>query len=238
MMRILAFTLALVMAMSVAAFAQGDGKDAGSGIITLEQMQKQLQFFKVDREGIHVHFVLPIGWELVEEGVDPVTGELEESMPAYVLLSRSPVHNPEDPTDLIFELSIYRRGLTEDLPADVPAEERTPGRQLWNFLNEQLSINLKGGLTCRTKLRDIDAKPYGLSSPDREPTWFVPLAYDTPEGAELYTFTSFTGDTVWSMKFLVAEGQIENYGALIALVLDNTFGLTDAQYKEMTSKVK
>ncbi len=38
---------------------------------------------------------------------------------------------------------------------------------------------------------------------------------------------------MWTLKFLVAEDQIDNYGALIALILDNSFGLTEAEMKEM-----
>jgi hypothetical protein len=231
--------IALIIAVPAGAAhaQQNNGDDVppgtkGSGVITLEQMTEDLQFFRIEQEGIFVHFVLPAGWELVEEGVDPATGEVDPDIPAYVLLSRSPIHTADEPTDFIFELDIYHQGLTEDLPADLPEEERNPGVQLWNFLNAQMSLYLKGGLTCRTARNEIEAKPYGTTSPQRQPTFFVPLAYDTPTGAELYTFTTFTGDKVWTLKFLVAEDQIDNYGALIALILDNSFGLTEKELKE------
>jgi hypothetical protein len=227
-----------------AAFAQQTTGDdvppgtTGSGIITLDQMTEDLQFFRIEQQDIYVHFVLPVGWELLEEGIDPATGEVDPDIPAYVLLSRAPVHTPDEATDFIFELDIYYQGLTEDLPEDTPEDQRNPGVQLWDFLNSEISLYLRGGLTLRTARNQIEAKPYGTTSPQREPTFFVPLAYDTPSGAELYTFTTFTGDTVWELKFLVSEGQIDNYGALIALILDNSFGLTEQELKDQQKKIK
>lgn len=237
MLKFLAASLLCLGLSATAAHAQNQGEDVppgtkGSGVITLDQLTEELQFFRVEQNDIFVHFVLPAGWELVEEGIDPATGEVKPDIPAYVLLSRSPVHTPDEPTDFLFELDIYHEGLTENLPDDVPEEERNPGVQLWNFLNSQMSLYLRGGLTCRTPRNDIKAKAYGTTSPQRDPTLFVHLSYDTPSGAELHTFTTFTGDTVWEIKFLVAEGQIENYGALIALILDNSFGLTEDELKE------
>jgi len=239
---LIAMLLCLTLpAVSAAAQTKGSDDDVppgtvGEGLITLEQLTNELQFFRIEREGIYVHFVLPTGWELVEQGIDPTTGEVDPDIPYYGLLSRTPRNAPDEPTDFIFELDIYNRGLLDDLPADTPAEERNPGVQMRHFVNEQLTIYLKGGLKCRTKRNEVQAKAYGTTSPQRDPTYFVPLAYDTPTGAELYTFATFTGDKVWEVKFLVAKGQIDNYGALIALILDNTFGLTEEQLKEQQAK--
>lgn len=208
----------------------------GSGAVTATQVTEDLQFLLTEREGIVVNFVLPRGWELVEESTDPKRS-------IYALISRAPVTKKGDPTDLLFELDIYKHGLLEDLPAATPKEERDPGVQLWNFLNAQITMNLKAGAKCTTRPQNIAAKPYG--PPSREPTMFVPIFYDVPappktkgKGSSLFTFTSMVGDKVWMVKFLVAKDQVDNYGALIALVLNNSFGMTKAQHDELVKQSK
>lgn len=217
----------------------GKGQDRvpiGSGAVTATQMTKDLQFLLTERDGIVINFVLPRGWELVEESTDPKRN-------IYALISRAPVVKKGDPTDLLFELDIYKQGLLENLPPDTPKEERDAGVQLWNFLNAQITMNLKAGAKCTTKPQNIEAKPYG--SPPREPTMFVPIFYDVPpppktkgKGSSLYTFTSMVGDKVWMVKFLVAKDQVDNYGALIALVLNNSFGMTKAEYDQLVKQSK
>lgn len=205
----------------------------GSGAMNLEQLTKQLQFLSAQKEGIVVNFILPKGWELVEEGVDAKTGKVREDLNVYSLLSRRPVADPKDPTDFLFELDIFKHGLLEGAKADAKTGKMpTDADRFKDFLDTQMSINIKGGLKVTSKPADITPRAYG---PDkgRPKTIFVPVFYQTPTGADLYTFTSVSGDKVWQVKFLVSKGQTENYGALIALMLDNTFGMTDAEYKEL-----
>ena len=229
--------MAAAVLVAAPCFAQGnDGRPAGtvgSGSITVEQILQDIVQYTAERNGINVFFVLPRGWELQEEGLDKQTGELVEGVPAYMLLSRAPVADPDDPTDLVFEMLIYEQGLTENLPEDLPEEERTHKARFRGFLDAQLSQALSRGWTVETDVKDIVPKPYG---PDDRPygqTAFVPIFYKTEEGAMLYTFTSVAWDTVWMLRFLVAKDQTDNYGALIALILDNSFALTDEQYEEI-----
>lgn len=234
--------LALLAALPALAAPDKDKKDqkdtgappgsVGAGAMTLEQITKELQYLTAQKEGIVVNFILPKGWEVVEEGIDAKTGKVREDLNVYSLLSRRPVADPKDPTDFIFELDIYKHGLKEGAKADpktgvVPSE----ADQFKEFLDVQMSVNIKGRLKVTSKPADIVPRAYG---PDNRPkTIFVPVFYETPTGADLYTFTSVAGDKVWQMKFLVSKGQTENYGALIALMLDNTFGMTDAEFQEL-----
>lgn len=213
----------------------------GSGAITATQFTKDLQILMTEWQGTVINFVLPRGWELVEAGLDSKTGKLRDDLKIYSLISRAPVAKKGDPTDLLFELDIFKQGLLEDLPADTPADQRTEPAQFNGFLNAQITINIKAGARCVTKPQDIEAKPYG--PPTRPPTMFVPIFYEVPpphnskgKGSVLYTFTSVAGGKVWMLKFLVAKDQIDNYGALIALILNNSFGLTKAEYEEMIRK--
>lgn len=84
-----------------------------------------------------------------------------------------------------------------------------------------------------------------MAPPTRPPTVFVPIFYEVPpahnsksKGSVLYTFTSVVNGKVWMLKFLVAKDQIDNYGALIALILNNSFGMTKAEYEELVRKAK
>lgn len=215
----------------------------GSGAITATQFTKDLQILMTEWQGTVINFVLPRGWELVEAGMDPKTGKLRDDLKIYSLLSHAPVAKKGDATDLLFELDIFKQGLLEDLPADTPADQRTEPAQFNGFLNTQITINIKAGARCVTKPQDIVAKPYG--PPTRPPTMFVPIFYEVPpahnskgKGSVLYTFTSVAGGKVWMLKFLVAKDQIDNYGALIALILNNSFGLTKAEYEAMIIKSK
>lgn len=224
-----------------AAFAQTSSKDVEkdldhdrSGVITIEQLGK-LQTFTIKVADIAVFFVLPQGWELEEPTVDRTTGKQLDKVNVYVVYSNSVGHEDQKVPDLIFELTVFLKGLDEDLPPDIPEEQRSVGYQFRRFLNEQISYNLKGGLDLKTPLSAIDAKPYGTSS-KRAPTLFVPLKFEVPQGGELYTFSSFTGNKAWQIRFYVEENQIENYGALIALILDNAFGLTKDEFEAMTGK--
>jgi hypothetical protein len=203
-----------------------------SGVITLEQLTKELQYLTAQKEGIVVNFILPKNWEVVEEGIDAKTGKVREDLNVYSLLSRRPVADPKDPTDFIFELDIYKHGLTEGGQTNPKTgKPSTPADQFKEFLDVQMGINIKGGLKVTSKPGEIVPHEYGPKN--RPKTIFVPVFYETPSGAMFYTFTSVAGDKIWQMKFLVSKDQTENYGALIALILDNSFGMTEAEFQEL-----
>lgn len=248
---IVAFVLALLLPAVALAQAQGQkgGEppgSIGSGAITVKQLLEDTKHWVAEKEGIVVVFILPKGWELAEQGIDAKTGKLKEDLNVYSLISRAPVAKKGDPTDLIFELKIYKRGLLDGLPANTPADQRKPGVQLWRFLNEQVSINAKGGLKCITSIQDMKEKPYGPGPPLREYyTMFVPIFYEVPpppgsksSGSVLYTFTSMTGDKAWMLRFLVNKDQVDNYWALIALVLHETIGMTKDEYEQYMAAAK
>jgi hypothetical protein len=208
----------------------------GSGGIPVDMMVNDLQFLLAKKSGIVVNYILPKTWTVVEQTKD-VKGKPTPGI--FVLLSHRPMPGDE-PTDFIWELDIYDKNLFADIPTGLSKEdeEKERGKRLWDFLNSQISFNAKGGLKLQGSRKDIGPKEYGPTS--RPKTMFVPMYYEVPaapnsksKGSMLYTFTSVTGGKVWQLKFLVAKDQIDNYGALIALTLENTFGLTDAQFAEL-----
>jgi len=201
----------------------------GSGAITLKQIMEELQYMVAEKYGIVIYYVLPKGWKVEEQGKDPKTGKLREDLNSYVLISHRPMPDPKEPTEFIYELDVYKRGLMEDPPKDLKQGDDPVAVQFANFLNEQLSINLKAGLKCKTNKRDIVPKLYG---PKDRPTAFVKITYEVPNGAILHTFTSVTGDKIWQLKFLIAKGQEDNYDPLIPLLLYNTFGMTKEQFDQ------
>ena len=203
------------------------GAQDDSGVITMEQLAKDMQYLQAEWQGIVVHYVLPKGWELQEQYA-------KEDAKQYTVTSHSLTPDKDTPPDMIFELTVFSRGLLDDLPADASEADKTGRVQFRNFLDEQISINLKAGLKCKTKPADIVPKGYGPTT--RPPTFFVPIQYDTPWKEKLYTFTTVTADKIWMVKFLIKENQVENYGALVALMLFNTFGMTAAEEKELRNK--
>ncbi len=236
---LLVLTAAAVLMMAAPCFAEGqDGPPPGtigSGSITIEQIQKDIVQYTAERNGIKVFFVLPRGWELKEEGLDKA-GKLLEGVPAYLLLSRAPVAKPDDPTDLVFELHVYEQRLPIDGITDKDGKKVDQKELFRGFLDAQLNQALGRGWKVLTEAKDIVPKPYGPENRPYGQTPFVPIFFETKEGAKLYTFTSVAEDTVWMLRFLVTKDQTENYGALIALILDNTFALTDAQYTEVEQR--
>ncbi len=236
-MRVILIVSALLL-LATTAFAQTsqDDREKGldherSGVITLEQLQKDLKTHHTGFGGIVVSFVLPKGWEPIEATVNPKTLKQYEEIGIYSLVAAAPTEDENEPPDMVFELDIFEKSLLADLPPETPIEERQPVFQMWNFLNEQINFHIKGNLKLVTPIREIKPQPYG-TSPEREPTWFTHLKFEIPDGGMLYTFTALSGDKVWMLKFYVEEGQTENYGALIALILNNTFGLTEAEFSE------
>lgn len=229
-----AIAFALVILLAQGAWAQtGPPEDSGgSGAISFEDLSDNIEVFATHREGIVVFFILPVGWPVAEPGVDRATGELDEELSRYTLLSRSPVVDEDEAADLVFELSIFRYGLPDEWSDGVTEEEKSELERaaFWDFLDVQMSANLEAGLHCATPTEEIKAKPYGTGT--RPPTLFVPIFYEPRGGgARMYTFTSTHAGKVWMLKFLVKEDQIDNYGALIALVVNNSFAMTEAEFE-------
>jgi hypothetical protein len=236
----------MVLLLSGAALAQGgqqkpkDDRPAGtydSGAITLEQMTQGLQFLISKRYGIVVNYVLPQGWEVAEQAKNG-TGPKDPGRLAS--LSRRPMADPKEPTDFIFELDIYEPDILSGLDAnmDKKAKDAEIGKRFRNFLDAQMGINIKAGMKVLSKAGEIVPRQYG---PDgtRPKTTLVPIRYQTKEGgATLHTFTGLTGGQVWQVKFLVNKDQEQTYGALMAIILNNTFALTDAQYEQLLKNTK
>ena len=230
------------------AAADEDTEATGISLPMLTSMQTQV----AEKEDIVVHFVLPPNWEVAEEGIDPATGRLAEDLKQYTLLSRRPVAHPDDPVDFIFELDIFEPRLKIELPAGfdslAPAEKNRAHEQasadaLTAFLNMQMNVFLQAGMKCETPIREIKAKPFTPEGAGRPDTYFVPITYGVPPppggtGKTLYTFTSFTGNTVWQVKFLVSSDQLEAYYGLITLIINNTFAVTAEAWEILKQQAK
>jgi hypothetical protein len=250
----------LLAAPAKAAPAKDDGKN--TVIITADQLAKDINTYKVQKYGIHAHFVLPKNWELNEPEKDK-SGKVSDDLPYYVILSHAPTSHPNDPTDLVFEMRIFKRGLTEDMPANTTKEKREEerGKRFWAFLNKQISDSTKMGMKLTTDRSQIRAKPYGVAvdangnaqtdkngkikgKPGRPVQYFVPLHYDIKplgdkgNGSKLFTFNTFTGDTIWQITFLVTKDQLDTFGGLITIIMDNSFGLTDTVVKQIEEEKK
>lgn len=214
---------------------QDNPDDTGSGVITAEQLSDDISVCITKFEGIVVFYILPRGWEGAEQGVNRQTGKLDEDLNRYVLLSKSPMTDDNGVPDLVFELSIYREVLPESWDENLSEDEKSDMEQaaFWDFIDTQMSLNAKAGWHCVTPTDQIKAKPYGTGT--RPQTLFVPIFYEREGKVNIYTFTSITAGKVWTMKFLVKSDQADNYGALIALILNNSFAMTEdefAKYQE------
>jgi len=228
----LTVAIAAMLMLALPAYAQDDVPDdtIGSGAITVEQLQEDLEVFISGREGIVVFYVLPRGWSIAEQGIDPDTGEYIGAIPKYIVGSRSPVIDEKEAPDMVFELNIYRLGLLDDMDEGLSEEEIAAyeSARFGEFLDQQLSQNITLGLDCVSQAAEIAPKPYGVGN--RPPTYFVPIYYQSDGGAMIYTFTSVTAGKVWMLKFLVQEEQVENYQALVALVVNNAFAMSDEEF--------
>jgi hypothetical protein len=215
------------------AWAQEDDPDImGSGVITPEQMSEDISVCITKFENIVVFYVLPRGWEGAEQGIDRETGRLDEELNRYVLLSRSPMAEDDEAPDFVFELSIYREVLPEEWDAGLSEEERSEMEEsaFWDFVNMQMGVNAKAGWHCVTPQSEIKAKPYSTGT--RQPTFFVPIFYEREGKVNIYTFTSITAGKIWGLKFLVKSDQIDNYGALIAYIINNAFAMPEEDFEE------
>jgi hypothetical protein len=227
--------LAGLLLTAVPAWAQEESTEdesAGSGLITFEDLSQNLVVCATEFEGIVVLYVLPKGWEGAEQGVDRQTGKLDEELNRYVLLSRSPMADENEAPDMVFELSIFRQGLPEDWDEGLSEDEKQEMEEsaFWDFIDAQMSQALKDQWHCVTPQSEIQAKPYGTGT--RAPTFFVPVFYEREGKVNIYTFTSITSGKIWMLKFLVKAEQADNYGALIALILNNTFAMPKEKFEE------
>ncbi|MDQ3023627.1 MAG: hypothetical protein M3R04_04455 [bacterium] len=218
----------------------------GSGAISYEQISSGLQFLIAQKHGIAVNYVLPKGWEVVEKiipGKDKTPG-------VFTTMSRRKMSDPSDPTDFIFELSVYEPNITASIPKnlDKKAYDDAVGKRFREFLDAQLVVNIKGKNKVISRAGDISPKAYGprndSGATTRPPTTFVPIHYQVPppkgkgEAAELYTFTGLTGGHIWQLKFLVNQDQLKVYESLIAMIVNNTFALTTEEQKKLEANTE
>ncbi|MCB1222192.1 MAG: hypothetical protein H7A35_02745 [Planctomycetales bacterium] len=228
----LACLAAVLMLGATPAFAQQGGQNPpetgdDSMVITLKQMSENLDKFRTERDGIVVHFVLPKGWDLIEQGIDPKTGEEIKDVGMYALLARRPMPG-DTPTDFIFELDIYDRRLMEDLPADIPEEDRNESAQFWGFINAQIAMNARSGIKMTSEVRDINLKEY------RKDMAWVPIYYESQaNGTRLITFTTVVDRKLVVMKFLISKDMYEVHKGLVALIINNSWVITTDALLEM-----
>jgi len=229
-----AILIALLMVLAAApAWAQDppDPDERGSGAITIDQLESSVNVCTTVFEGIAVFYILPKGWEGAEQGVSS-EGEFDEDLNRYVMMSRSPMAEGDESPDFVFELSIYRLGIPTEWDESLTDEQVAEMKEtaFWTFIDTQMTESIKAGMDCVSPAESIKSKPYGVGT--RMPTYFVPIFYQLDDELNIYTFTSVTAGKIWTMKFLVEADQAENYEALIALILNNSFAMTEEQFAE------
>jgi hypothetical protein len=217
----------------------------GSGAMTMEQMKSGLQYLVAQKYGVSVNYVLPKTWEVVTKEL-PGNGNTPG---VFVTSSRKKMADPNEPTDFIYELSIYQPDITKGLDPKSKEFNDKMGQAFKEFLDSQLRYNIKGQNKVISRAGDISPKKYG-PKPDkngmstRPQTTFVPIHYEVPppkgkgDAAELYTFTGLTGGHIWQLKFLVNQDMNQVYEPLIALIVNNTFALTDQQQAALEKNTK
>ena len=217
----------------------------GSGAMTMQQMQSGLQYLVAQKYGISVNYVLPKTWEVVTKelpGKDKTPG-------VFVTSSRKKMADPNEPTDFIFELSIFEPDITKGLDPKAKDFDAKMGEAFKKFLDAQMSVNIKGKNKVISRASDIVPKKYGPKADEkgmstRPPTTFVPIHYEVPppkgkgDAAELYTFTGLTGGRIWQLKFLVNQEANQVYEPLIALMVNNTFALTNEQQAQLEKNTR
>jgi hypothetical protein len=217
----------------------------GSGAMTMEQMKSGLQYLVAQKYGISINYVLPKTWEVVTKEM-PGSGKTPG---VFVTSSRKKMPDPNDPTDFIYELSIFEPDITKGMDPKAKDFDDKLGKAFKEFLDVQLGVNIKAKNKVVSRAGDIVPKKYG-PQPDkngmstRPQTTFVPIHYEVPppkgkgNAAELYTFTGLTGGHIWQLKFLVNQDMIQVYEPLIALIVNNTFALTDAQQAKLEQNTR
>ncbi|MEZ5337669.1 MAG: hypothetical protein R3F46_05335 [bacterium] len=219
----------LLFGSSPALAQQGGQKDDGKNTmaITLEQMQNSVEKYRTERDGIVVHFVLPKGWDLLEQGIDPKTGEVIKDVGVYALLARRPMVG-DAATDFIFEMDIYERRLMDDLPSDIPEDERKEDYQFMSFLNAQIAFNARAGMKMTSEIRDIVPKEY------RKGMFWVPIYYESQAtGTKLLTFTTAIDRKLVMIKFLISKDAIDLHSGLVAFIINNSWVITEAELREI-----
>jgi hypothetical protein len=220
---------------------------AGSIVIPIQSMAEDLQMLEARKYGIVVRYILPKGWK-VEEAKDAETRKLRDDMHVYIVTSARPMPDPGDKTDFVFELDMYEQTISEALPKDSNSKDLQAAymKAFLAFLDEQLSMNLKQGYKLLNNVKDIQPKEYGPDSRGKY-TYFWPIYYELPpppknkeglKGAHLYTFTSYEGDRIYMLKFLVSKDMVEQHAGLIAFMLDNCWAVTEEVDKKMVEYAK
>ena len=241
MLIIMIISLLLLWALPLAALAQDveDDETASSLAITAQQLQEDLQYLMIAQQDIVMHIVLPRNWETVEQGLDE-DGNIRDDVDRFLLMARQSVIDPEDATTFIVELAIFKQRLLDGVtPAPTEAlKDEQRAQQLWLFLNEMISGYLGQGLDVVTQTRDIAAKEYGIGD-YRPKTMFVPIHFrHTENKTELFTFTGFEGDTIYTLSFLVSATQVENRRGLIGFIVNNTFSLTQEAWEDVLQSME
>lgn len=240
-----------------------------SGVINVEQLN-QLQGLTMMIKGendtpaqaVKVRTILPGGWTYVENGRKKNSQELDPSIGWYTMIAKPPTTTNE--TDFVYELRVRANGLMDNLdslkdasgkPIAIPAKDRNREGMLAIYMNSMISDVLKLGYRSQTKQQSIKPVNYGvipkedgsaetmLMGSRPAPMPFTHIKFKHKEnGSTIYTFSGVVGEKFLTLRFLVAKDQEEFYESTIALIVNNTWGLTieqdDAWKKEMDQRVK
>jgi hypothetical protein len=238
-----------------------------SGVINVDQLSK-LQNLTILVKGagddatkaVKMRTILPEGWTYEEGGRKKNSAELDPNAVWYTLVAKPPTASKE--TDFVYELRVRTFGLTERLDEFKDAsgkplaiKDKTPEGMLALYMNGMITEFAKAGYKSNTKT--IKRTAYGVIPDDTDPTgkkmmlmgsrpepmYYAPIRFTQPKtGETVYTFTGVVGQKLVSMRFLVAKDQNEYYESTIALILNNTWGLTmdqDAAWaQKMAEKIK
>lgn len=267
-MRLVLLMLALA-GLPLAASAQGGGNASknvppgtvNQGIVDIDQLSK-LQNLTIYVKDIVVRTILPPDWKYTEGGRKKGSSQLDPEIGWYTLTATPPTESKE--TDFVYELWVRSNDLLENLdnfkdpkgnPINIPAKDRNEKAIFALYLNGMISGLNKMKYKTQTRIQNIKPVPYGvipaedgsdkmmLMGSRPEPMYFTPIKFKhSDNGSTLYTFSGVIGDKIVSMRFLVAKDQEEYYESTIALILNNTWGLTleqNAQWAaEMQKKIE
>ena len=166
---VLALLLAGVLLLATPALAQGgtDSEEEGGGsiVMTWDNLLNDIQQLVTPFNDIVILSVLPRGWDIGEQGVKHGSSrddaELAENINRYVLVSRSPVVDDSEAPDFTFELSIFKHGLFDEMPAGLSEDEQSTfeAEAFRTFLDIQISDALNAGLHCTSKAAEIKPMP-------------------------------------------------------------------------------
>jgi hypothetical protein len=121
----------------------------------------------------------------------------------------------------------------------IPEKDKTREGMLALYMNGMVSEFNRAGYKSSTRAQNIKPVPYGvipkedgsselmLMGSRPAPMYYTPIRFTQPKtGETVYTFTGVVGEKLVSLRFLVAKDQQEYYENTIALILNNTWGLT------------